>query len=326
MWSRRELGWLGLGGLCAWAGRPRSRRPGPPHLWLADRAFGALVRCDADGLVLDELPLAAPRALVSDGRGGVWALSAVEGVAYGPHALVHVSHDGVFVERIPCPPPRDPACRASLAVGPDGRPGLVAAGGADHALTWFGGAGARDGGLGHEPVCVAASAGVLWCVGRGGEVSAATAARRPTVARQGLPRDAEPVRIAPDLDGRAAWVLAAGAHEAWLGRWVCDAGGAPSRMWVRSFELAPAALATTPHGVAWIVDRRGTLALAVTPEARVAAWRRDLATPGVEAGVGAPDGGAWFAAGGALLRVGPRGEPRPGQGGFGHVVALSLAR
>jgi len=342
MYTRRDLIWGALGGAAAalgfghragpvWA---RRRPSGDPALWLADRARCELVSCNGDGLILRRVPLVAPVALAADGMGGVWAVSALEGLPRGPHQLVHVAHNGVVIGREACRPLGLRKGPGALTLDAGGRPVVVERVGGYARAAVVGVHDAEAISLGFEPACVAARGALLWCVGVCGEVAAEArgeAARGAPHAiaspapRDKLPRGVEPLAIALDEDGGGAWVLGRTLGGTALGRWHLADSGAPRRVWLRTFDFAPGALAATPRGEAWLADARQPRVIALTRDGRVRVWRRSLPGEGIEDALATHDGGAWLAACGALLRVGPDGASQPGQGGFGHLVALASA-
>lgn len=342
MYSRRDLIWGGLGGAAGalglghragpvWA---RRRPSGAPALWLADRACDELVSCNGDGLVLRRVSLVAPVALAADGRGGVWALSALEGLPRGPHQLVHVDQDGVVIGREACQPLGLRKGAGALTLDAGGRPVVIERVGGLARAAVVGAHESHALPVGFEPACIAARGAWLWCVGVQGEVVAhaqgelawgAPRADATHAPRDRLPRGVEALAIALDDDGGGAWVLGRTLGGTALGRWHLAGSGAPKRVWLRTFEFAPGALAATPRGEAWLADAREPRVIALTRDGRVRVWRRNLPGEGVEDALATAGGGAWLAACGALLRIGPDGASLPGQGGFGHLVALASA-
>jgi hypothetical protein len=339
MFSRRELvyGGAGLGAALIGVGHRAGplwakRRPfGAPALWLADRAFDELALCDGDALVLRRVPVVAPVALAADGQGGVWAASALEGLPRGPHQLVHVDRDGAVIERLPLD--TRALRQGALTCDGRGRPVVVQRSGGLARAAAFGAYGAWAIELGFEPACVAARGAWLWCAGVQGEVVAlglALPVPRAPRAERGEPRDrlptaVQPLALAVDADGRGAWVLGRTRGGAAVGRWHLADSGATRRVWLRTFDLEPGAVTATSRGEVWLADARLPRVIALKTDGRVRVWRRDLPGEGVEDALATPDGGAWLAACGALLRVGPDGASQPGQGGFGHLVALASA-
>jgi hypothetical protein len=342
MFTRRDFTWCGAGvgaallGLGHRAGPLWARRlpTGAPALWLADRARCELVLCNGDALILRRVPLITPVALAADGAGGVWAVSALEGLPRGPHQLVHLDRDGVVVGREACRPLGLRKGPGALTVDAGARPVVVERVGGVARVALFDSGAEHTFSFDFEPACIAARGAWLWCVGVHGEVAARTAVEaargmpHPGVVhapRDRLPRGVEPLTIAPDDDGGGAWVLGRSLGGAALGRWHLAAPGTPRRVWLRTFDFAPGGLAATGQSEAWLADARLPRVIALTRDGRIRVWRRDLPGEGVEDALATADGGAWLAACGALLRVGPDGASRPGQGGFGHLVALASA-
>lgn len=355
--SRRELGWCAFGGAVAalgfgHGGGPLWRRApssGPLALWLADRARGEVLGCDADGIVGARLALPTPVALAADGRGGAWVASALEGLPWAAHALLRMAPSCVVRERWACAALGPNAHRGVLTVDVEGRPIVIEPVGGVRVATRFDRDGPRSLALGFEPACVAARGEHVWIAGVHGEVVAfaereiaddldgvglgalrragtGRSAPTPTTApQQRVPPGVIVRALRPDADGRGAWLLGARGAVALVGRWQLAEDGAPRRLWVRWFDLTPGALAATSHGTAWLADARAPVAVCLASDGRVRVWRRRLPGEGIEDALATPDGGAWLAAAGALLRVAPDGGTLPGQGGLGHGVALAPA-
>lgn len=330
--SLHALVWSFVGLVAALSSAPPGPSgPGAASLWVADRAAGAVVALDARGLVVRRVEVSAPVAIAADGGGGVWAWSATEAVPRGPHALVRIAPGGALSERIPTGAPRDPASPL-LVVDHTGRPYVAEAELGAHALSGFPARGApRAVDAGCEARVAGCAGGRLWSVDDDCVVAvvavAAGHATAEAVRGDSLPAAVEARSVHLDPDGRGAWVLARAAFGACVVRLQLDRAGAPRRVWVKSVPLEPGALAVAPGADrAWLVEARGSRVAGLTAESRTRWWRRDLPRGGIELGLGAADGGAWLASGGALVRLGPEGSARPGQGGFGHVVGLATAR
>ncbi|MEZ6014296.1 MAG: hypothetical protein R3F49_04230 [Planctomycetota bacterium] len=346
MITRREVVWggvgaaLGMGGVghrfgAIWRG-PAAR--GPAEVWLADRAAGAVWSCDGDGGLLARVQVPAPIALAPDGTGGVWVVSALEGVPLAAHQLLHLAPDGAFMERTPCAPPPLRHGPRILVCAAGQRVVVIEGVGGRAVASSLTSKGLCASPLGCEPRAIAARRGFLWCLGERGDLVALRMSgaaigmgagvelpRCSSRATDRLPREATGLDLALDHDGRGAWVLGRTPGRSCIGRWHLDADGTPRRVWLRWLSFEAAAIAATRGGCAWIADARAPRAVALSGEGRVTVWRADLPGEGIEDVLAHADGGAWFAAAGALLRVGPSGESRPGQGRLGHVVSLASA-
>jgi len=319
-----------------------------------------VVACDRDGLIVRRASIVAPVALAQDGAGGVFIASALERTPDGAHQLVHVTALGATRRVAACAALGVRVGEDWLSA--DRRTGALVVlerAGGGRVATLHGAPSPLAAGvlgevaaplaegvtlpLGFEPACARFGGGRLWVVGTGGEVvalenahladlragSRSRAEVRPAAvaASDRLAPGARGVRVAPDADGAGAWILARAGPDtsagAAIGRWQLDGGGRARRVWARGFDLEPGALAATGVQAAWITDARARLLVGVGGGGRVGVWRRDLPAAGAEDMLATADGGAWIAAGGALLRVDRYGRSAPGQGGFGHLVALA---
>ncbi len=283
-----------------------------------------MVGVDRGGFVVAGVPVVAPVALAGDRAGGFWALSAVEGLPRGPHALMHFDGFGELRARHATASLGARSGRATLVCTADGVPHWIAPHAGVGALERLGEAGPVGVPLGFEPRLIAARGERLWCVGTHGEVQWLGGAL-PGDARDRLPEGALAIDAACCGDGRGLYVLAELAGRAVLGRWHVGGAEGARRIWLRSLNLAPGALAVTGRDAAWVADARAPKAVRLSRDARVEVWRNDLPAGGVNAAVAARDGGVWLAAGGALVRLTGAGAGAPGQGGFEDLVALCRA-
>lgn len=315
---------LGLltGYLAAGLGRAAPPRPtdGVVRAWVADRSGGRVVGLDQELLVAAEVVLPWPVAVAPRTGGGAWVVSAEEGRPLGPHALRRIDasaavegppavlgmlvdladldgHDALLLDRAADPQaaPTIRLLRASAGVAPR----LLAQ---------------VDGGR-----CLAA---------RGDEVLVATGDGRALLfdAVTGAPRGEAAV-------GGVALDAARGpGGDGW---WVLDGtqGGRLLRLaddlelqWEQLVLNQPTRIGAHPREErVWLASATEPHALRVGPGGAIELVLPALPLAGVEASLCLDDGGALFAAPGAVLRYDGAGAAQPGQGGFAFLVDVTRA-
>lgn len=326
----RPLHWLGAGAflclagaLIAGASQVAGSTRGPVHVWAADRDAHRVVGLDRGLFVVREIAIGWPLAVESRADGGLWVLRSGNGTASFGMRLDAIEPDGTVANETYL----EPCAAMALAAGRDA---LVvekapAAGQRDRAWRVEPDGSARvlleDRDLAaivHAPSTVVPSSVILGALD-GRILRVDDSGNRVVLAQTVLPGawgdlaagpyagsafalDVSPARVlaflGPDLGAR--WTVAVGFDARHLGAvageervWVADASGARIRRYGPGGKLE--------------LDRT-------------------LAQIALDRPLALPDGGALFAAPGAILRVDSAGRPMPGQGGFTWLGDLALAR
>ena len=302
---------------------PASPGAGTAEVWVADRDADELVGLDGDGFVVGRVDVRAPVAVAAGGA-AVYAASSLEGWALGEHALVEVHPGGR---------PRVVAAGLGpvldLELLPDGGALLVEliSGGPERVLRTKSEAVA---GPGTGLVLVAELDGAGCAAGRTVEHGGALITEVLVGDWGGglsLLRDGAPV-ASRQLGGELGDVAPGPG-----GTWFVLEVAAPGRLHLVDQNLA--VLWTVEHGLAaaglapvvgqervWLVDSTEPLARRYGPGGALELEVPLLATDAADA-VARPDGGAWIATPGAVLRLDAGGSSVPGQGGFDQLVGIA---
>lgn len=297
---------------------PRRRSLGPIKFVATDRDAGQVIALDADLFEVQRfaLPFALEVELRSDGR--IWAVSASALGPLGPHRLRRFDLAGQMEFEAPIGPLFDLACS-------DGDLALLVVARSD----------------GSREALAVASTGVVQTLEVGSMLAAVAGhgGRALVAGHDGWLRShALPVGSAPTVARYFGGVIADAAPGPVRGGfYVLDVSGAPSQ---RRLALLDEALST----VWWRTVGCGALHLAVSVD-RQRVWLADggarfarrfgpggvleipfaqLPLAGVERGVAESNGGAVFAAPGALIRLAPDGALLPGQGGYDFLVDVTM--
>ncbi|MDF1800662.1 MAG: hypothetical protein P1V81_15910 [Planctomycetota bacterium] len=301
---------------------PASPAGAAAEVWAVDRDANELVGLDGDGFVVQRVDVRAPVAVAAGGA-AVHVASSVEGWALGEHALVEVPMGGR---------PRVVAAGLGpvldLELLPDGGALLVelASGGPARVLRTPGGAAVGGAGL----VLGAELEGAGWGAGR--LVEAGGALGTEVLVGDwggGLSLVRDGVLVATRQLGGELGDIAPGPG----GTWFVLEVAAPGRLHLVDQNLA--VLWTVEHGIAaaalapvagqervWLVDSTEPLARRFGPGGALELEVPILASDAADV-VAHPDGGAWIATPGAVLRLDASGNSVPGQGGFDQLVGIA---
>lgn len=291
---------------------------GPIKFVATDRDAGQVIALDADLLEVQRfaLPYALEVELRSDGR--LWTVSASALGPLGPHRLRRFDLVGQMDFDALVGPLFDLSCAegdlALLVVGrPDGaREALAVAGpGATQVLE-----------VGPMLASVAAQGGRALVAGHDGWLRS-----------HALAPGAAPV-VERNFGGVIADVAPGPARG---GFFVLDVGGSPSQrrlalvdealntVWWRTIGCGALHLTVTADRQrVWLVDPTAQFARRFGPGGMLEIPYAALPLAGAERGVAESNGGAVFAAPGALVRLGPDGAMLPGQGGYDFLIDVAM--
>ena len=275
--------------------------------WVADRGAGRLIGLDDDLFVTGSLEVEVPVALALRSDGGLWIAAAVEGHPRGAHRLDLVPPRGR-----PCPVAELGALLDLEVVGGERALAVHRTGGCTLVQT--------HGADGSEEIVLAVP-GAACAAGRPGRTLVGTEDGRLLAVGAGAV-------VERALGRRFVDLAPAPVSGGW---WALDTGP-PSRLLLVDAELAivselfpgpAAAMAPVPgEERVWILAEGRRAALRLGPRGELELPPAVLSMRGVEAIAATADGGLLAAAPGALMRLDPRGQPVPGQGGFDHLVGV----
>ncbi len=318
----RELALFGLGALLAlFFGLFRSARAAEPmrlgpakrvQYWAADRGGNHIFGLDEGFLLRTKKRVHRPLRVVARRDGGAWILHAL-GSLKEPHGLLRIDEWGTTEAAVTLGEPVD------LAIW-RGRDALViergtGAGGLDRVL--------RFDASGHETrvfegaglACLAVQGDTLLVGNEGGGLVLLELESR------GPSSEVRPCGIVPALclepasEGDGWWLLSGDSARTItrLGADLVPRWSLPTHLRATSF------LACRGSESVWFADETRPVIRQYGPRGR-REFQRDATLAGIGRGTERPEGGAVFAAPGALLALDERGLPEPGQGGFQFLV------
>lgn len=320
----RELALLGIGVLAALLfGVVRSARAEQAgrlepttrvQYWAADRDGDHVFGLDGELLLRTKIAVQRPLRVAARHGGGAWVLHAM-GTSIEPHGLLRIDEWG--------------RTQAVVALGEcsdlatwRGRDALVIErlGGTDRVLRvnasgrktrLFEGAGLR---------CLATRGDVLIVGDAGGGLTRVSLDSGGAEARR-VPCETEAVaRLAPASDD-GWWLLAADFR-----RTLTRLNSELEPLWSTPTHAGSLDMVVAQTGDSvWLAEETRPVLRKYGELGRLI-FQRDATLAGIGRGVPTPDGGAIFAAPGALLRFDERGAALPGQGGFEFLVDVSAVR